>query len=87
MEGVNPSTGDYSYIDQKGVPTTAPNPAVDRTHLISQFPTLYGGFQNTISYKSIQVDFLFQLVKQIGYNDIAFWNGMRYPGHVYCRLQ
>lgn len=77
---VAPGTGDYLYSGQNGYPTLAPDPSTDRTILISRFPKLYGGFQNNLTYKGIQLDVLFQFVKQIGYNDVAFWNGSRYPG-------
>jgi TonB-dependent starch-binding outer membrane protein SusC len=78
--GVAPGSGDYLYADKNGHPTPAPDPANDKNVLISKFPKLYGGFQNTLTYKDIQLDFLFQFVKQTGYNDVAFWNGSRYPG-------
>lgn len=83
-KGVSPSTGNYLYADHKGTLTTSPNPDVDRTGLYSHFPKLYGGFQHSISYKRLQVDFLFQFVKQIGYNDMAFWNGYLYPGQFHA---
>jgi TonB-linked SusC/RagA family outer membrane protein len=78
--GVAPGSGDYLFADKNGHPTPAPNIATDRTVLISNFPKFYGGFQNNLTYKGLQLDFLFQFVKQIGYNDVAFWNGSRYPG-------
>lgn len=78
--GVAPGSGDYLFADKNGHPTPVPNPATDRTILISRFPKFYGGFQNNLTYKGIQLDFLFQYVKQTGLNDIAFWNGNRFPG-------
>jgi TonB-linked SusC/RagA family outer membrane protein len=78
--GVSPGTGDYLFADKNGHPTLDPNPATDRPILISKFPEFYGGFQNNLVYKGFQLDFLFQFVKQTGYNDVAFWNGSRYPG-------
>jgi TonB-linked SusC/RagA family outer membrane protein len=78
--GVAPGSGDYLYADKNGHPTPAPDPATDRSVIISKFPKWYGGFQNSLTYKSIQLDFLFQFVKQIGYNDLSVWNGSRYPG-------
>lgn len=78
--GVAPGSGDYLFADKNGHPTLAPNAGTDRPVLLSRFPKLYGGFQNNITYKGFQLDVLFQLVKQIGYNDVAFWNGGRYPG-------
>jgi TonB-linked SusC/RagA family outer membrane protein len=78
--GVAPGSGDYLFADKNGHPTPSPNPATDLTIMISKFPKFYGGFQNNLTYKNLQLDFLFQLVKQPGYNDVAFWNGNRYPG-------
>jgi len=78
--GVAPGSGDYLFADKNGHPTPAPDLETDRTILISNFSKFYGGFQNNLTYRGIQLDFLFQFVKQIGYNDAAFWNGSRYPG-------
>jgi TonB-linked SusC/RagA family outer membrane protein len=79
--GVASGTGDYLYSDNNAHPTLSPNAEKDRNVWISKFPKFYGGLQNSISYKNIQLDFIFQFVKQTGYNDVAFWNGsMRYPG-------
>jgi TonB-dependent starch-binding outer membrane protein SusC len=46
-------------------------------------PKYYGGLQNTFNYKQVELDFLFQFVKQVGYNDLLFWNGNRVPGSFY----
>jgi len=80
--GVAPGTGDYLFADKKGNPTVTPNVDEDRTVLISAFPKLYGGFQNTISYKGIQLNFIVQFVKQTGYYYGAAFNGFigRFPG-------
>jgi TonB-dependent starch-binding outer membrane protein SusC len=79
--GVAPGTGEYLFSDRKGNPTIAPS-GEDATVLISQFPTAYGGVDNTINYKNFQVSFIFQYVKQIGYNDVALSNGaaFTFPG-------
>ena len=78
--GVAPGSGDYLFADKNGHPTLAPDPATDRTVILSKFPKFFGGFQNSLTYKSIQLDVLLQFVKQTSYNDVAFWNGSRYPG-------
>ncbi|OQP67822.1 hypothetical protein A4R26_32715 [Niastella populi] len=78
--GVAPGSGDYLFADKNGHPTVAPDPATDRTVILSRLQQLYGGLQNNLTYKGIQLDVLFQFVKQPGYNDVAFWNGNRYPG-------
>lgn len=81
--GVAPGSGDYLFADQNGHPTPTPSPATDRPIIISLFPKFYGGFQNTLTYKDLQLDLLFQFVKQTGYNDVVLWNGNRYPGMFY----
>lgn len=78
--GVGTGTGDYLFADKNGQPTLNPNTLTDRTVFISRFPKFYSGFQNSFTYKGIQLDFLFQFVKQTGYNDLTFWNSSRYPG-------
>lgn len=78
--GVGAGTGDYLFADKNGQPTLNPNTITDRTVLVSRFPKFYGGFQNTFTYKGIQLDLLFQFVKQTGYNELTFWNSSRYPG-------
>jgi TonB-linked SusC/RagA family outer membrane protein len=79
--GVAEGTGSYLYAQQDGHATTSPG-AQDLNSWISRSPKLYGGFQNTISYKTFQLDVFFQFVKQSGYNDVAFYNGSlaAFPG-------
>ncbi|BAV07690.1 SusC/RagA family TonB-linked outer membrane protein [Filimonas lacunae] len=72
--GVDPATGMYQMADSKGLPTTNPSVLTDRTVVLNIAPKYYGGFQNQFSYKSIQLDFLFQFVKQLGYNTAALGN-------------
>jgi TonB-dependent starch-binding outer membrane protein SusC len=62
--GVDPATGEYSFASA----TDKYNPDYnsDRNTVINTTPKFYGGFQNTISYKSFRLDFLFQFVKQTG---------------------
>jgi hypothetical protein len=78
--GVAAGTGDNLYADKTGHPTIKPNEAEDASVLSSRFPKLYGGFNNTITYNDIQLDFFFQFVNSSGYNDPAFWNGTVNPG-------
>jgi hypothetical protein len=79
--GVDPTTGSYFFSSK----TDAFNPKrpVDYSILINIDPKFYGGFQNAISYKRLELDFLFQFVKQLGFNDAIFWNGNRTPGSFY----
>lgn len=61
--GVNPANGNYSVKDQNGDGVYD-----DKDYIIlgNTDPVFYGGLQNTIRYKNISVDFLFQFVKQMG---------------------
>jgi len=63
--GVDPDTGLYSFRDYNndGAITEA-----DRQNVIALAPKFYGGMQNSLQYKGWQLDFLFQFVKQKGYN-------------------
>ncbi len=72
--GVDPATGMYIFADADGKPTSSPNPLTDRVAFKNALPDFYGGFQNSLSYKGIQLDILFQFVKQIGPNTL-FNNG------------
>jgi TonB-linked SusC/RagA family outer membrane protein len=64
--GVNPLTGRYQLADHSGNPTFSPSAITDKNVLISVDPKYYGGIQNTIEFKGIQLDFLFQFVRQLG---------------------
>jgi len=64
--GVDPQTGLYTFTDYNGDGVIS---APDDQQLVKDFsPKYYGGVQNTISYYGIQLDFLFQFVKQQNYN-------------------
>jgi TonB-linked SusC/RagA family outer membrane protein len=68
--GVEPITGIYQFADSHGSPTFSPDPNTDRSTLINLATSFFGGFQNSISYKGFQLDFLFQFVKRpngVGY--------------------
>jgi len=62
--GVDPATGQYQFADSNGNPTFNPNPGTDRTVLKSPFPSLYGGFQNSFSFKNFSLSIFFQFTKQ-----------------------
>jgi TonB-dependent starch-binding outer membrane protein SusC len=67
---VNTSTGAYEFIDRDG--KTVQNPTtnfLNRTITVNTSQSLYGGFSNTFSYKSFDLNFLFQFVKQDGQNN------------------
>jgi len=63
--GVDPATGVYQFADKNGNPTSTPVLGIDNTKIIDTAPKYYGGFQNTLSFKNFQLDFLFSFVKQI----------------------
>lgn len=66
--GVNPATGLYQFADLHGNPTSSPNYFTDQNVLINTSPTFYGGIYNAFHFKSFELSFLFQFVKQLGTN-------------------
>ncbi|MFB6454002.1 SusC/RagA family TonB-linked outer membrane protein [Chitinophaga sp. Hz27] len=75
--GVNPQTGLYQVYDKNGNITT--NPQVqDQTQLINTAPTLFGGIQNTFTFKNFQLDFFFQYTEQTSLNNAVV--GYTLPG-------
>jgi len=81
--GVDPATGTYMLLDINDQPidpnvSTSPFEPVTK---ISVLPKYYGGLANTISYRSFQLDFLFQFVCQLGMKDFIYYNGVNVPGN------
>jgi TonB-linked SusC/RagA family outer membrane protein len=73
--GVNPQTGLFEFedVDGDGSITYA-----NDLKTVKDFnPDYYGGIENQLRYKGLQIDFLFQFVKQQNFN---FANTQRYPG-------
>lgn len=66
--GVDPATGQYVFADSKGNPTMNPNSATDYVS-VNLNPKFYGGFQNTFTYKSLSLDFLFQFMNKKAKNE------------------
>lgn len=66
MIGVDPASGRYYFSSA----TNPFNPQFqeDANVYINTQPTAFGGFQNTIRFKGLELDFLFQYVKQKGPN-------------------
>ena len=64
--GMNPQSGIYQFEDYNtdGSITAAE----DKQSVRDLNPKYFGGFQNTITYKNWQLDFLFQFVSQLNYN-------------------
>jgi len=77
--GVDPATGVYQFADKNGNPTLAPKDPEDKTIIIDPLPEFYGGIQNTLKFKRIQLDFLFQFTKQMAQNSSVF-SGNIIPG-------
>jgi TonB-linked SusC/RagA family outer membrane protein len=78
LVGVNDTTGIYEFASKTG-PTYNPTYGVDNNIIISTAPKYYGGFQNGFSYKTFELDVLFQFVKQMGQN-YALGNLANQPG-------
>ena len=74
-EGVDPETGFFQFTDfnQDGVFSAQD----DREAYQNLNPSYFGGFQNSIRYQGLTLDFLFQFVKQKNYKG-QFLTG--YPG-------
>jgi hypothetical protein len=70
--GVNPQTGIYAFqdIDNNGS-LTYPNDYIFNKEISQKY---FGGFANSITYKHFQLDFMFQFVKQTGYNYLRMFN-------------
>lgn len=77
--GVNSVDGIYQFADKNGNPTTTPKDPEDKTVIIDPLPEFYGGLQNTLRYKGIQLDFLFQFTRQVAQNSTLF-SGNIIPG-------
>ncbi|GAA3605125.1 TonB-dependent receptor [Flavivirga amylovorans] len=61
--GINPETGRYSVVDFNGDGIIN---IQDSQNFVELGQEYFGGFQNSFSYKSFQLDFTFQFVKQKG---------------------
>jgi hypothetical protein len=66
--GVDSQSGLYTFADKDGKATSTPDGSLDKTVYIDLNPKYYGGFQNTIKYRNLSIDFLVQIVKQIAQN-------------------
>lgn len=78
--GVNPQTGVYEYKTFDGKTTSFPNYLKDRTQVINLNPEYFGGITNTITYKGITLDFLFQFVRKVGPTNRMTLTGL--PGSI-----
>ena len=73
--GVDPQTGVYQFYDEDKNVIADPSAIVGFIP-IDLTPKYYGGFQNSFSYKGLELDFIFQFTKQLGRNTLL---GL-YPG-------
>lgn len=62
--GVDPISGQYQFADRTGKITFKPNTDSDRIALVNPVERYYGGIQNSFTYKSFDLDILFQFVYQ-----------------------
>jgi TonB-dependent starch-binding outer membrane protein SusC len=65
--GIDPQTGVALFRDVAGNTTTSPVDA-DMISILNSGENFFGGLQNSIGYKGISFDFLFQFTKQKAYN-------------------
>jgi len=79
--GVNPQTGAPMFTDvNKDTKTTATGVSNDLVPGRSKASEFYGGLSNTFQYKSLQLSFMLQFVKQAGY---LYKNTIAMPGGIY----
>src|SRR5690606_36566245 len=69
---VDPESGLFEFedVDNNGIYN-----ALDYQILGTTDPKFYGGLQNSLQYKSIQLDFFFSFTKQTGKSYLAFLRG------------
>jgi len=72
--GINPQTGVYTFQDVNGDGVLNNS---DRQHVNGALQKYFGGFDNSFSYKGLQLSVLFQFVKQTGIN---YLNSFPFPG-------
>lgn len=76
-EGINPATGQYVFTDFNGDGKIA---APDDTQAVRDVGVKYfGGLQNSVSYKNIQLSVLLQFVNQQSWN---YYRSMTTPGNM-----
>ncbi|WP_433811353.1 SusC/RagA family TonB-linked outer membrane protein [Flavobacterium johnsoniae] len=65
--GLNPATGIYQFKDVNGDGNITA--ADDKQTIKDLNPKFYGGLQNQLRYRNLELDFLFQFVKQENFNE------------------
>ncbi len=66
--GIDPNTGIYQFYDKDGHLTFTPINGIDNNRLMVTTPMYYGGFENKLEYKGIELDITLQFIEQIGQN-------------------
>lgn len=79
LADVNATTGQYEFTTHDGQLSSSPDFNTDRTQIIDLQPGIYGGIQNTFSYKGISLSALFQFARQQAAN---YYFGL-YPGAMF----
>ena len=67
--GINPQTGIYEFedVNNDGIISS-----IDDAKIVKDFsPSYFGGLLNHFRYKNIELDFLFQFVKQLNWNALT----------------
>lgn len=77
---IDPATGLYAFVDVNGNGITGEYPG-DLMAVAEIARDYYGGFNNIIRWKTLELEILFQFVKQTNYN--YFSVGAAYPGSYY----
>jgi len=79
---VDPSNGFYSFVKGNGELTNLPVTPDDLTKALADLaPRFYGGLSNTIAYKGFQLDFFFEIRKQMGMSYVSDI-GYSLPGRI-----
>ncbi|MEI3798231.1 MULTISPECIES: SusC/RagA family TonB-linked outer membrane protein [unclassified Chitinophaga] len=79
--GLNDTTGIYEFIDAKGNHTYSPSDPSDKTVTLNTDPKLYGGLQNTFTYKGLSLDIFFAFTNRSAIDNVTYsLRGLVYPG-------
>lgn len=75
--GVNPTTGDFEWLDKDGKPTTTYS-AANRVYVGSAIPKFTGGFNTSVSYKGLDFSALFNFT----YGNNVLIDGLRFTDNL-----
>jgi TonB-linked SusC/RagA family outer membrane protein len=78
--GVDPQTGVYQFYNSNGDLTFTPT-TTDMTATVNTDPRLYGGFQNSFTYRNFSLDVFLQFVQRRGFN--YYFISLQAPGRSY----